>query len=704
MSEENIELSSEEMLTKFETGAEDSWLGETRYPFPYWWKCRRYGPISGTYKGVLTSPDTGTIALDLRVDIDPCHKYAQVLYRVSGDFYRLYDFGSYKWRKYYSSWIVDKPKISWTRCSVEIKGTLRYWGGLRVRTDVTIIIPWKLHQIGPAKVTFTTFGRNFTLTCDKKSNYFREVPLEVDVCSSQNSQPILPSYHTHGHSDRPIDIPGRTLTISEAYKEAGVNMTINPIHTVVDDSDNSVWNKAELHNAMELHFSQYAGNVPTWAYWVLVATTYVNPGTAGIMFDNNISSPERQGSAVFKAHPVFNNLPAGSPTSDAQADALRYYLYCHVHEIGHGFNLLHSWQKSYAIPPQLNRPNALSWMNYPQYVTDYWSNFRFKFDEEELIHIRHGNRNAVIFGGEPFITGAAFTSIPDITGEIPLDVIIRSKEEFSLLEPIILELKIKNQTDAPIDIATNLEPEYRTTTLLIEQPDGTTLLYEPVMCMLGDTETKKFDPGSSQYQNIMVSFGKHGHYFKKPGTYRIQASYQGTGNMFITSDIHELRVMPPSSKEEEVTSAKYHRNDVGMALYLEGSDSQFLRPAMSTLETMAQEFQETPVGAHISLILAKNLTQTFHDIKDQKRVLLRKPEPRQAISLVNRAMEQQVRDDATFQNITYHRGIRIKTDMLNLLGEKKEAKKELKDLMGYLENRGVKKPVLDQIGEHSKSI
>ncbi|MBA7607665.1 hypothetical protein ES703_14827 [subsurface metagenome] len=702
MSDETNELFSE-VLTEAETDATYS-LGTTPHLLPYWWRCRRYGPISGTYKGVSTSPNPGSISLDLRVDIDPCHKYAQVLNRVSGDLYRVYQFGRYKWQKYYSSWIIDKPIITWTKCAVEIKGTLRYLGGLHLLTKVLIVIPWNRLQIGPAKVTFTTLWYNLTFTCTKKSNYFREVPLEVDVCSSQNSPPILPSYHTHNHSDRPVDIPGRNLTVSEAYKEAGVNMTINPVHTVIDDSANPTWNKAELHNMMELHFSRYSGHVPTWAYWVLVATSYINPGVAGIMFDNIISSPDRQGSAIFKAHSVFNNLPAGTPVNDAQADALRFYLFCYVHEIGHGFNLLHSWQKSLADPPQPNRPNSLSWMNYPQYVTDYWSNFRFRFDEDELIHIRHGNRNAVIFGGKPFLTGAALTSIPEITGEIPLDVIIRSKEEFNLLEPIILELKIKNQTDDPIDIATNLEPEYRTTTLLIEQPDGTTLLYDPVMCIVGDTETNQFDPGKSQYQNIMVSFGKHGHYFKKPGTYRVQVSYQGTGNMLITSDIHELRVLPPSSKEEEVTAAKYHRNDVGMALYLEGSDSEFLKPAMSTLESMAQEFQETPVGAHISLLLAKNLTETFHDVKDQKRVLIRKPDPRQAITLIDRALEQQERDDSTFQNITYHRGIRIKTDMLSILGEKKEAKKELKDLIAYLENRNVKKHVLDQIDVYSKTI
>ncbi|HEX8138516.1 MAG TPA: hypothetical protein VF544_13190 [Pyrinomonadaceae bacterium] len=53
-----------------------------------------------------------------------------------------------------------------------------------------------------------------------------EVLMEVDVCQSVNpaagSAPLLPSYDTGTHPNRPADLPRRQLTIQEAYREAGV--------------------------------------------------------------------------------------------------------------------------------------------------------------------------------------------------------------------------------------------------------------------------------------------------------------------------------------------------------------------------------------------------------------------------------------------------------------------------------------------------
>src|SRR5690606_22784138 len=85
-----------------------------------------------------------------------------------------------------------------------------------------------------------------------------------------------------------------------------------------------------------------------------------------------------------------------------------------VHELGHCFNLFHSFHKTYMNPPQPNRPDSLSWMNYPYNYTGgsggeaaFWSAFPFQFDALELAHLRHGFRNNVIMGGANFGIGAA---------------------------------------------------------------------------------------------------------------------------------------------------------------------------------------------------------------------------------------------------------------------------------------------------------
>lgn len=269
-------------------------LGLERFPHPQprplppdWWRCLRFGPVSGRYYGMMTSPNTGKYALDLRVDIDPSHANAPVMDRVSGDIYQVYRFNwggrVYTWKVYRHSWIVDKPKVKWSRCAVGITGKVRFWKGVHLATRVEIAISWRGRRIGPAKVKFTSgispSGATSTYRCTKKSNAFRELTLEVDVCDSVNTAPIMPSYDTHSHANRPVDLPQRTLTIEESYDEAGIDVTVNPDHTIIDDSATqfNTWSVAELHDAMEQHFSRYPGTWPKWHMWCLMAGTFDSP-------------------------------------------------------------------------------------------------------------------------------------------------------------------------------------------------------------------------------------------------------------------------------------------------------------------------------------------------------------------------------------------------------------------------------------------
>jgi hypothetical protein len=661
----------------------------------------------------MTSPNSGAYLLDLRVDIDPCHSNAPVLNKVSGDIYQVYKWGFFKWYNYLRSWIIDDPVINWSRCSVGITGKVRFWDRVYLPMTASIEIPWLGYKIGPAKVIFQTrpWFKN-VYVCKKRSNYFRDVKLEVDVCMTQDTPPIMPSYNTHAHTNRPPDIPKRTLTVEEAYKETGIDMTLNPVHGVVNDTANPSWTDRELHDAMEDHFSRYSGAVTTWNYWTLLASSYHLSSVAGVMFDYSVELPDRQGSAVFKNHSWFNNLPAGAPANDAEAAALRDFLYCYVHEIGHGFNLLHSWQKSLATPPQPDRPYSPAWMNYPwkydmlpgNSAGDFWADFYFRFDDEELTHIRHGNRHAVIFGGEPFGEGAALSSFTETIGDVPLEVTLRSKGQFDYMEPVFLEIKVKNLTDTSVNLVKEMSPEFGATKIFIEKPSGATVEYRPVMCKLAETETLKVEPELSHYETIMSGFGKHGHYFREPGRYRVQAVYQGQGNVLLTSNIHEVIINPPLTSEEERAAAKYFTRGVGMALYLKGSDSPHLKDAMNTLNDVRQEFSETPVGAHLSVLLADNLSTPFHDVEDGKRTLLRDSKPDEAISLIDSALEQhEANQMETLHNITYHQAVRVKTDMLKEQKKKNEFNDEIDRLFDYLKNRGVKEHILARVEDYKKT-
>jgi hypothetical protein len=523
--------------------------GDVLYPADRW-KCLRFAPVSGRYEGagssalVIRQP-----ILDLRVDIDPIEPNAIVTNRISGDLWEnvmllsgtggLAGVQRFK-RVYRNSWIVDNPSVQWKRCEVSISGTVRFWKGGQPATTIAVRIPWSSGTgIGPAEVTLTPAGGTpQSFTCPRKSSWFRDVNLEVDVCQSVNAAPLPPSYDTHAHPTRPADLPRRTLSVEAAYREAGINLSVAAGHSVINDSASQFasWSVAELHDAMETHFSLFTGSWPAWQMWGLMAGRYDNAGTGGIMFDYSgaMEPPERQGFAVFRNHSWFNNLVAGAPANDDQAWAMRHFLYTWVHEAGHAFNFLHSWDKS--------RPDALSWMNYDWRYDQrngngsYWAGFRFRFDDEELLHMRHGDRAAVIMGGDPWSSGSHMDAPPAAydDGAGALELTIRSKGYFEFMEPVSVELRLRNLDPAqPKAIDARLAPEQGRVKLVVLKPDARVLGYHPMTCMLGESVERVLAPagvgkaGEDRYsEEVFIAYGGDGFYFAEPGEYMIRAMYE----------------------------------------------------------------------------------------------------------------------------------------------------------------------------------
>ena len=414
--------------------------------------------------------------------------------------------------------------------------------------------------------------------------------------------------------------------------------------------------------------------------------------------------PERQGCAVFRNHSWFDDL-VSNPVNQDQAAAMRKLLYTYVHEIGHAFNMLHSWDKG--------RPDSLSWMNYDWRYDNrngrdsFWANFFMRFDDEELIHMRHGDRAAVIMGGDPWASGGHLESPGanfEITGEAPAQVELRSKQYFEYMEPVIVEMKVKNLSDTALELDRQNSPEFGSLNVYIQKPDGMLVQYEPVMEVFATPDVMALDPNGRYCTNVGIGFGKQGHYFAEPGTYRVRAMYHGLGDIMIPSNIHEVTVGHPYSSKQEREGASFYSGSAGMAMYLGGSDSQFLLDGMRALKNVAENYRESAAGAHLELLLAKNLARAFRGLVDGKRVEVRSPDAGEAITLMDKAIKQHERDERTFNNLTYHDCRRTKAQILASTGKKDDAKKELVGLVEYLRGRGVKDDVLDEIRRYSSNM
>ena len=681
-------------------------------------------PASGRYEGEMTLPQPGKFMVDLRIDIDSTVAHSPTMNRISGDFYQvsrvtLPGQPPRISRTYIESWIVDHPQVEWSSDRVDISGAVRFWTGTHAATSVAIRVSRDSSQpVNAAGVTFTeSGGATRSFVCHRISEHLRTLALEIDVCASVNNAPLLPVYDTHWHSDRPADLPRRTLTIESAYREMAVAVTIDPSHTVIDDSAPQFrsWTPAELHDAMETHFSRFGGVWPNWAMWGLLAGEFESPTVGGVMFDAAAGfggageGTERQGFAVFRNHDWFSDLVPGEPTNEDQAWAIRHFLYTWVHEAGHAFNFLHSWDKG--------RPDSLSWMNYDWRYEErngpntFWKRFGFRFDDDELIHVRHGNRASVIMGGDPWSSGSHFEApnlaMAQIEGETPIEVLVRSKGYFELMEPVIVEIRLRNlMSDIPVVIDKHLAPEYGGLVVYVQKPDGSVSKYHPIMCALATPETQTLaaasngstEAGADRYsREIFVSYGANGFYFDQPGEYRIRATYQGIGDLLIPSNTHRIRVAAPLSKEADRRAQDYFSDAVGLSLYLQGSRSPYLKHAVAVLEDIADRFKDSVLGANIAMALAHGKSRPFFRIGDPQTMKMQKAEeadPAAALRLTDPALKvlHQQKDKAL--NLAYGRVVRRRVQYHQAVGSVDAAKDELRTLQRDLAQRGANAPVL----------
>jgi len=682
----------------------------------------RAAPVSGRYDCEMSLPQSGQFALDLRIDVNAAVDNSPVMNRVSADFYHVSQTvlpgqPPRPSRTYIESWIVDRPRVTPSSDHVDIEGDMRFWASTHPATSVAIRINLANAQAtrtGTVTLTETGGGQRI-FACRRSDLTFRSLALEMAVCASVNAEPLRPSYDTFWHNNRPTNLPQRMLNIEAAYRETGVDVSIAANVTVVDDSapQFTSWTVAELHDALETHFSLAGGAWPNWALWGFMAGSYEDSAVGGIMFDaaaatpgESSTGPERRGFAVFRRHSWFDPLVSGAPQTQEQANAMRQFLYTWVHEAGHAFNFLHSWDKG--------RPDSLSWMNYDWRYRNgpdaFWQRFAFRFDDEELIHLRHGNLASVIMGGDPWSSGAHLEApnlaLAQTEGEPALELVIRAQPYFDLMESVLLEVRLRNLLpDATLTIDTRLAPEYGGIIVHIQQPNDRIVTYDPIVCAVGTPKLLALAPSNSGRtgddrfsRDIFLTYGAKGFYFDQPGEYRIRAVYQGQGGFLVTSNTLSIRVGSPISAEANRLTQDYFSDQVGLSLYLQGSRSPFLRKGTDVLEDLADRCKNSLLRANTAIALAQGISRPFFRIADPKSakvVMAAKADPKAALELTEPALKFLRQKKDKLLNLAYARVVRRRAEYHVAAGAPDQAKRELSTLQNDLAKRGANPPVIE---------
>ena len=578
--------------------------------------------VSGRYGGTL-----GGFRVELRVDVDR----SRPLRKMSADFYST----SGGTTSYVGSFVVDAVAIVSTAAQITLKGLGRF-GFSAGAPVVQVTIPRRTIFQPAASATlqfFTTGGAPGSIyACQFQSTYFRSVFLETDRVSDVTT-PVFSSYNTGLLASGGAP---RNISVASAYGEAGIEMISTAGSDVIDIGEaGASWSDAELHASMVKHFSLFK-NQPQWAVWQVVCQQHdLGASLLGIMFDQ--SGSQRQGCAVFHA-----GIGGTTP------EQLRLQLYTYVHELGHCFNLLHSWQKSLANPPGVDRPSSLSYMNYPWRfpggAAAYWNGFPFQFDDAELVHLRHAFRDDIVMGGNPFATGSAIIDpaimanpVEDNSG-LEFDI-TPSHRGYALGEPVVLKLALRAADRRGRMVHPHLHPKASMTTVAIAKPNGEIVAYEPYIDHLMATQPMHLAEGSVVEDSAYIGFGKGGLYFEQPGSYRIRAIYHAPDGSRVMSNVISFRVRYPVTSKEQDLADLLMGDEQGALFYLLGSDSEFLSDGNAAFKTVLENYGDHPVADYVRLATGTNLSRTFKTIDEraENRVRVRQPQLGEAATLLTAA-------------------------------------------------------------------
>jgi hypothetical protein len=572
---------------------------------------------------------------------------------------------------------------------------------------------------------------NRTVTLKFLSTYSHDVELEFDY--EEGITPIV-SIQTHDHPNRPSTLASENLSIDTVFRRAGFNVK----HTASENKippalkgTNGKWSDNEMHDAMQTYWSKFA-DIPQWSLWTLFAKQHdMGNSLGGIMFDD-IGPNHRQGTAIFYDS-FIKNAPADD--SDKPAWVKRMMFWTAVHEMGHAFNLAHSWQKELGtgwIPTLADEPEARSFMNYPYNVSGgestFFEDFEFRFSNQELLFMRHAPSQFVQMGNADWFDNHAF-EWANVSNRPALQLIARvnrPKEEFEFMEPVKIELKLKNTSDYPETISESILKDAHEMTIVVKRNNDPAKLYFPYAVRCFKAGKCVLHPGESLYESLFLSAGTKGWIIDEPGYYTIQICVHGKDEDIVSNSL-KIRVNPPRNYDESYIAQDYFNDAVSRILAFNGSCA--LENGNAILREVSEKLKTSKAAYHANIALAQPLIKDYKTLDFQAirsghicsvanakgTIKMRKANNEEANKLFEKAMPKNVKNEKavsqtmqtaieTIGHIDSKAVVDNYTQSLVDDGQKKEAVELQEGLLKVYESKGVIKSVQNEVKDKIKQL
>ena len=444
-----------------------------------------------------------------------------------------------------------------------------------------------------------------TLSYPYVSPYFHPIEFEYDCAEGTSG---VTTIQTWDHPDRPASLPNETLTLSSVYQRAGFEVKKSGSDNVVPLSlagADAKWSNQEMHDAMQVYWSRFAPKAQ-WSTWVFFAALHeMGTSLGGIMFDD-IGPNQRQGTAIFETS-FIQNAPPGDPNPAAWVQRMRFWTA--AHEMGHTFNLAHSWQKSLGTPwiPLADEPGAFSFMNYPYRVPPgpqdvFFRNFEYRFSNGELLFMRHApfrfveQGNALWFDHHGF-QGANVNPGSQYRLQVRLN---RERPMLQFMEPAVVELKLTNVSSEPGLIPENLLAMQDRMSVILKKDGRPARQYLPYARYCFLERKAVLAAGESVYDSLFLGAGRNGWDLSEPGNYTVQVALHLEGEDIVSSPLR-LRIAPPRGYDEELLAQDFFSDEVGRVLNFDGSG--VLTKANDVLQEVTERLPESRVTVHARIAL-----------------------------------------------------------------------------------------------------
>jgi len=658
-------------------------------------------PIPQASDPVSPQPSTtdeggGTaVSEELRIDVDG--RYPQMV--ASGVIH-----GGIFSRLHWISNMVQKGPNSWT-------GDIFYKEGSKTsfpyKTVTIQVIPNAFPSQRKAQVTLSGGGSTHRTRVFKfASPNFHTVDFEFDYVEGEN---VLLNIKTDAHPNRPSTLETEDLSVMTIFERAGFAVTTTPGGRIPlkNAGKDKTWSYQEMHDAMQKYWSHFASKAQ-WAMWVFFAglNEEEGPSLGGIMFDD-IGAQHRQGTAIFNKS-FISEPPPKEKKADEWVRRMNFWTTCH--EMGHCFNLAHSWEKGAGSQdwiPLRSNAESRSFMNYPYNVkggqSAFFSDFEFRFGDAELLFMRHAPERFVQMGNAEWFDNHGFREA-NVSPESKFELVVRVNRPqpvFEFMEPVVLELKLTNTSNEPQMVHDKLLSTMERITLVIKKKDKPARQYAPHAQFCWQPKNKVLNPGESLYESLFASAGRNGWEISDPGYYLVQIALDMDDEDLISEPLM-IRIAPPRERyTEEYLAQDVFSDEVGRILTFDGS--RFLEKGNDVLREVAAQLPQSRLAIHANVPLGKALATDYKYLElgadpGDTEIKVARPDTKEAGKCLSAALATNMNAAAeTLGHVDFKNYIEAYQDSLRGQGDRKAANELREEAHDTLKKRGVKASVLEEL-------